>query len=226
MGLEIDNIWVFEVAGQEIWITETITVTWLIMLILIVIAVFARIKLRNFTKVPKGFQNAIEIVIETFENFAVGSLGKKLSYIAPWFFMVFVFILSSALISIFGFRAPTADWATTISLALASFFLMLFMGFKHQKGNYLKSFFQPHFVFFPLNLIGEIAKPVSLSFRLFGNMLSGTIILTLYYALTPIFVQIGVPALLHAFFDVVFGAIQTYIFVIISLMYVTGAAGD
>lgn len=226
MGLNIENLWVLEIAGLEIWITETIVVTWLIMLILIGIAIFARIKLRNFKKIPSGFQNAIEIVVEMFENFAVSSLGKQLSYIAPWFFMVFAFILTSALISIFGFRAPTADWATTIALALASFFLMLFMGFKHQKGNYLKSFFEPHFIFFPLNLIGELAKPVSLSFRLFGNMLSGTIILTLYYALTPYFVQIGIPALLHGFFDIVFGAIQTYIFVIISLMYVSGAAGD
>ena len=101
---------------------------------------------------------------------------------------------------------------------------MIGMGFKHRKGDYLKTFFEPHFIFFPLNLIGELAKPVSLSFRLFGNMLSGTIILTLYYSLTPLFVQFGIPSLLHAFFDVVFGALQTYIFVIISLMYVKGAA--
>src|SRR5699024_10809906 len=127
------------------------------------------------------------------------------SYIAPWYFMVFMFVLFSALMSIFGLRAPTADWATTFALAFASFILMLGMGFKHQKGAYLKSFFDPHFIFFPLNLIGEIAKPVSLSFRLFGNMLSGTIILTLYYGLMPYFTQLGIPALLHAFFDIIFG---------------------
>lgn len=98
------------------------------------------------------------------------------------------------------------------------------MGVKHQKGNYLKTFFEPHFIFFPMNLIGELAKPVSLSFRLFGNMLSGTIILTLYYALTPVFIQFGIPSLLHAFFDVIIGALQTYIFVILSLMYVKTAA--
>jgi F-type H+-transporting ATPase subunit a len=125
---------------------------------------------------------------------------------------------------VFGLRAPTADWATTFALAFASFIIMLFMGFRHQKGKYLKSFFEPHFMFFPLNLVGELAKPVSLSFRLFGNMLSGTIILTLYYALTPVFVQFGIPSLLHGIFDIIFGALQTYIFIIISLMYVRGAA--
>lgn len=222
--LNVDNLWVLNIGGQEVWITETIFNTWIIMAILIVLAIIARIKLKNFKTIPTGLQNVIEVIVETFDNFATGTLGKKLSYISPWFFMVFAFILSSALFSVFGLRAPTADWATTFALAFASFMLMLIMGFKHRKGDYLKSFFEPHFVFFSLNIIGELAKPVSLSFRLFGNMLSGTIILTLYYGLTPLFVQFGIPALLHGFFDVIFGALQTYIFVILSLMYVKGAA--
>lgn len=224
MGLEIDNLWSIKIAGEEFWITETIVNTWIIMLFLIIVAVIARIKLRKFKKVPTGFQNAIEAVIEIFDNFVKNTLGEKLSYVAPWFFMVFMFLLWSALFSVFGMRAPTADWATTFAFAFVSLILMFYMGFKHRKGEYLKTFFEPHFVFFPMNLIGELAKPVSLSFRLFGNMLSGTIILTLYYALTPVFIQFGIPSLLHAFFDVIIGALQTYIFVILSLMYVKTAA--
>lgn len=224
MILNVDNLWVLNIGGLEVWITETIFNTWIIMAILIILAIIARIKLKNFKTIPTGIQNVIELIVETFNNFATDTLGKKLAYISPWFFMVFVFILSSALFSVFGLRAPTADWATTFALAFASFMLMLIMGFKHGKGEYLKSFFYPHFIFFPLNLIGELAKPVSLSFRLFGNMLSGTIILTLYYGLTPLFVQFGIPVFLHAFFDIIFGTIQTYIFVILSLMYVKGAA--
>ncbi|WP_143321792.1 FoF1 ATP synthase subunit a [Clostridium sp. HBUAS56010] len=224
MGLNIDNLWILNIAGIEVRITETIVNTWFIMLVLIVLAVIIRIRLRKFQTIPSGFQNVIEAVIETFDHFVSNTLSEKLSYISPWFFTVFVFILSSSVFSVFGLRAPTADWATTFALAFASFMIMLFMGFRHQKANYLKSFFEPHFIFFPLNLVGELAKPVSLSFRLFGNMLSGTIILTLYYALTPVFVQFGIPSLLHALFDIIFGALQTYIFVIISLMYVRGAA--
>ena len=224
MDLNIDNLWVFHIGGVEVWITRTIFNTWIIMLILILLAVIARIKFRSFKEIPSGLQNVIETIIEMFDNFAGETLGVKLSYISPWFFTVFVFILSSSLLSVFGLRAPTADWATTFALALASFIIMFVMGLAHQKGNYLKGYFNPHPIFFPLNLLGELAKPVSLSFRLFGNMLSGTIILTLYYALTPMFVQIGIPTLFHAFFDVIFGAIQTYIFVIISLMYIKGAA--
>ena len=152
--INIDNIWVLEIAGFEIWITETIVNTWFIMLVLILFAIIARIKLRTFKEVPRGFQNVIEIIVETFDKFVTNTLGEELSYIAPWFFMVFVFILSSSLFSIFGLRAPTADWATTFALALASFLLMFIMGLKHQKMDYLKSYIYPHPIFFPLNLIG------------------------------------------------------------------------
>jgi len=224
VDLNVNVLWVLQLAGVEIWITETIFNTWLIMLLLIGLAIIARIKLRNFKTVPTGSQNLIEAVVEIFDNFASSTLGDKLSYIAPWFFMVFAFVLSSSLLSVFGLQAPTADWVTTFALAFATFSLMLIMGLKHRKADYLKDYFRPHPIFFPLNFLGELAKPVSLSFRLFGNMLSGTIILTLYYGLTPLFVQIGIPALLNAFFDVFFGALQTYIFVILSLMYIRGAA--
>ena len=224
MNLNVDNLGVIEIGGIEIWITETLVNTWIIMFILILLAIIIRIKLKNFKVVPRGFQNAVEAVIEMFDNFLTDTLGEKLSYIGPWFFMVFIFLLASCIISIVGLRAPSADWVTTFALALATFVLMVVMGIRHNKGTYIKSLFEPNFVFFPIKILGELAKPISLSFRLFGNMLSGTIILTLYYGLTPLLVQIGIPAILHAFFDVFFGALQAYIFVIISLMYIKEAA--
>lgn len=224
MDIGVKNLWVVNVGGVEVWITETIFNTWIIMLVLIALAVIVRMKLRNFQEIPTGFQNVIEAAVEAFDNFAVRTLGEKFSRLFPWFFMAFAFILSSSLFSIFGLRAPTADWATTFALALVSFVFMVVLGIRSRGGVYLKSFVEPHPIFFPMNLLGELAKPVALSFRLFGNVLSGTIILTLYYSLTPVFVQIGIPALLHAVFDVLFGSLQTYIFVIISLMYIKIAA--
>lgn len=224
--INIKNLWVIEISGVEIWITETIFNTWLIMGVLILAAIVVRIKLRSFTTVPSGAQNAIESVVEIFDKFAVNTVGENNRVVIPWFFAVFVYILTSSLFSTFGLRAPTADWATTFAMAIATFVIMIFRGLKNRGGHYIKSLFEPHFVFFPMNLIGELAKPLSLSFRLFGNVLSGTIILTLYYSLTPWLVQIGIPALFHAFFDVVIGFIQTYIFVIISLMYVNEASTE
>ncbi|NLA57749.1 MAG: F0F1 ATP synthase subunit A [Firmicutes bacterium] len=224
MDIGVKTLWVLNIAGIEIWITETIVNTWIIMFFLMALALIVRIRLRRFQEIPTGFQNAVEAVVEAFDSFAASTLGEKFSYLFPWFFMAFAFILSSSLFSIVGLRAPTADWTTTAALALATFMFMFLLGIKYRKGSYLKSLIEPHPVFFPMNVLGELAKPVALSFRLFGNVLSGTIILTLYYALTPLFVQFGPPALLHGFFDVLFGGLQTYIFVIISLMYIKIAA--
>jgi F-type H+-transporting ATPase subunit a len=224
MALNIDTYWVLNIAGVEVWITETIVNTWAIMLLLTVFAIFVCLKLKSFKIVPTKFQNVIEAIVETFDNFAFSALGEKLSYISPWFFMVFVFVLLSSLVSVFGVRAPTADFATTFAFAIVTFVLMVFMGIKHRKRAYFKGFAEPHFIFFPINIMGEMAKPVSLSFRLFGNMLSGTIILALYYELMPRILHFPIPALLSGFFNVIIGLLQTYIFVIVSLMYIRGAA--
>ena len=83
--LDIRNRWVIQIAGVEVWITETIVNTWIIMAVLIGLAVIVRFKLRKFKEVPTGFQNIIEAAVEIFDNFVVGTVGKKLSYIAPWF---------------------------------------------------------------------------------------------------------------------------------------------
>jgi len=83
---------------------------------------------------------------------------------------------------------------------------------------------QPIPIFFPLNLIGEIARPISLSFRLFGNVLAGTIFMSLVYALVPIYLRFALPAALHAYFDLFSGALQTYIFCVLSLSFIHSAS--
>lgn len=223
MDLNIDNLWAFEIGGVEVWITRTIFNTWIIMFILIAFAIFVRIKLRKFKEIPNGFQNAIEAAIEMFDNFLYESVGDKLMPLGTWFFTVFVFILVSNLSGVIGFRPPTADWATTFALALATFFLIHALGIRYRKGEYIKSFFEPHPVFFPLNFIGELALPVSLSFRLFGNVLAGMILMTLVYSIAPVFVRFVIPAFLHAYFDLFSGILQTYIFCVLSLMFIKGA---
>jgi F-type H+-transporting ATPase subunit a len=97
------------------------------------------------------------------------------------------------------------------------------MGLRHRKGEYLKSFIKPNLIFLPLNLIGELARPISLSFRLFGNVLAGMILTSLIYAL-PIYFRVVIPTFLHAYFDLVTGALQTYIFCILSMTFVGSAA--
>lgn len=227
MTFDIRNIWAFEVAGVEVWITETMLVTWIIMLALTVFAVIVRIRLKNFTDIPRGgFQNFIESVVEMFDSFVRGTAGPRFMFLGGWFFSVFAFIFVSNLSGALGFRPPTADWSMTIAIAMVTFTLIQVVGLRYRGAGYLKGFLKPVFIFAPLNIIGELARPVSLSFRLFGNILAGIILMGVVYNLAPLPLTIGLPAALHGYFDIAIGFLQTYIFCALSLAFISGAADD
>ncbi|MDR2572004.1 MAG: F0F1 ATP synthase subunit A [Oscillospiraceae bacterium] len=231
IDLEIKNYAVLNLFGLEVWITDTMVATWILMGILIGFAIFVRIKVSTFKEVPTGFQNVIEALIETFEGYLKSTVGDKLMFLGNWFFTLFLFILLSNLSGLIpGMRPPTADWSMTFGLALVTFCLIQIMGVRYRKGQYIKDLFAPLPwwcpipLFLPINVIGELARPISLSFRLFGNMLAGLIMMSLVYALTPIFTQFLIPSFLHAYFDLFSGVLQAYIFVTLSMTFVAGAA--
>ena len=216
---------IIEIGSIEVWITDTTISTWIIMGLLIAFAIFVRIKSRNFKDVPTGLQNVVEAIVELFENYIRSTVGEKLMFLGNWFFTVFIFIFISNIGGIFpGFRPPTADWSTTVSLAIVTFVLIQAMALKYRKGEYVRSFFRPMFLFFPINLIGEIARPISISFRLFGNILAGLIMMSLIYSVAPVFSRFLIPAALHMYFDVFAGVLQTYIFVTLSLSFIAAAS--
>ncbi|MCL1999274.1 MAG: F0F1 ATP synthase subunit A [Turicibacter sp.] len=208
-----------------LYLTETLRNTWIIIGLLTLFAIFVRIKLNSFTEVPRGFQNFIELAIDAFNNFVRGTAGKELTYLGGWFFAVFMFVAVSNIIGLVpGMRPPTADWTATLPLAVVSFLMIQGLAFYYHPKDHAKGFFEPIFIFFPLNVLGEIAKIVSLSFRLFGNVLGGMILLTLIYAMTPALVQFIVPVVLHAYFDFASGLLQAYVFVVLSLAFISAAA--
>ena len=84
--------------------------------------------------------------------------------------------------------------------------------------------FQPLPFLFPINLIGEFATPLSLSLRLFGNVMAGTVLLALFYGLLPWFAKLGIPAFLHGYFDLFSGAIQAYVFSMLTMVFVSQKA--
>jgi len=221
MDINIRNIWVLNIGGVEVWITQTLINTWIIMGVLILFALIVRSKLRKFEEVPGKFQNLVETIIEAFDKFVKDTVGdERLMFLGNWFFAAFFFILFSNLSGLVGMRPPTADWATTFAYALGTFALIQIVGLKFKGKQYLKTFIEPNFVFLPLNLIGELARPISLSFRLFGNVLAGMILITLFYTLVPIVAQFFLPIPLHAFFDIFSGTLQTYIFIALSMTFI------
>jgi len=197
------------------------------MAILVIGALILRIKLRKMEDTPSGLQNVIELIVEAFDKLVSSFAGEKAKFVGGWFFTVFLFILVSNFSALVGMRPPTADWATTAALGISTFFLIHVAGSKVRGvGRYFKSFAQPSVLLLPLNIIGELSRPISLSFRLFGNILSGLILMLMVYNLLPVVLRFLLPIPLHLFFDVFVGALQTFIFCALSLAYIGAACAE
>lgn len=222
---------VFELP-MGIQVTETVTITWMIMAFLVIVSILLT---RNFEKVPKGIQNAVEAFVKVVYDLVESTMGKDKIGFAPYIGTLMMYLACANLIGLLGLRPPTADLNTTLALALITFALIHGNGIRKKGiGAYLKGFTEPFFLLTPINLIGEIATPISLSFRLFGNIVGGLIIMSLVYSALgafttsilhiniPIF-QIGIPAALHLYFDLFSGLLQTFIFAMLTMVFVSGA---
>ena len=221
MDFSYDVYWIWNIFGQEFYITETIFNTWIIGVVLIILALIVRSKLKKFTDVPQTkLQNIIESAVDAVDGLVRSNMGEKYAFFGIWFFGVFAYILACNWSGLLGFRPPTASLATTASLGLTTFAIIHVMGVRVQKAKYFKEYLAPVPLFLPMNLIGEIAIPVSLSFRLFGNILGGYIIMGLIYALFPVFMRVAVPVPLHFYFDVFAGGLQAFIFTMLSIIFI------
>lgn len=210
----------FEVGGTKFYLTQTLLATWIVMGLLILFAVVVRIKLLKFREIPAGFQNVVEIMVETMDRFTISTMGSDYRHFGGFFFGVFAFVICANYSGLLGLRPPTADVATTGALAVTIFVITHVTGIKRRKLGYLKSFIEPNPIFLPINLIGEVSNVLSLCFRLFGNMLGGVIILGLAYEMFPVILKFVVPSALHAYFDIFAGALQAFIFTVLSMTFI------
>ena len=157
---------------------------------------------------------------EMLEKMGEGILGGNTRRFINYIGTIFLFILFCNLSGLLGLRAPTADYGVTFLLGMFTFFIVNYQGIKNRGVRHFTSLFEPVPVLFPINLIGEIANPLSISLRLFANLLSGVIIMGLWYGMLPIFVNIGIPAALHVYCDLFSGCIQTYVFCMLTMVYI------
>jgi len=208
---------VFEIFG--IPINETILNTWIIMAIIILAAYLIS---RNFDRIPKGTQNVAEAIVESLNDFTVSTMGKGSRWFAPYAGTILIFIFFANISGLFALWPPTADTSTTLGLAIMTFFLIQFNGIK-SKGifNYIKGIvWEPiPIIFAPMNIISELATPVSLGFRLFGNILAGVVVMGMIYSVVPI----GIPVPLHIYFDLFAGVLQSFIFTMLTMVFVSMA---
>lgn len=226
----IHGIFKYNFFGHEVWITTTHVSVLIVILILLGFGIIARRTMLRATEVPGTFQNVVEMIVEALSNMVNTTMGKCGKKFVNYIGTIFIFILVSNISGLLGLRNPTADYGVTLPLALLTFVLIHFNQFKYQK---LKDIWKdmcsplPPWlpIWFPINLISEIAVPISLSLRLFANVLSGLIMMALVYGLMGWFATIW-PAALHVYFDLFSGAIQTYVFCMLTMTYISNAIGD
>ena len=225
----IHGIFKYSFFGHEVWITTSHVSTLIVILLILAFCIAGNIAIKKADpdKAPSTFQNIAELVVEMLDNMITGVMGKSATKFLNYISTLFIFILISNISGIFGLRAPTADYGVTLPLGIITFCLIFFNKIKYQKvSGFLKGLCQPWPFWAPINIISDVAVPVSLSLRLFANVLSGTVMLALVYGLLPIFVKVGIPAVLHLYFDLFSGAIQTYVFCMLTMTYVTDAIGE
>lgn len=201
---------------------DTLYLTWLTSGIVIIITLLAT---RARALVPSGIQNVVEAILEGLEGQLKPSLGKHWAEISSLLFTFFLFILVGNEIGLLPsphiLASPTNDLNTTMGLALASSISVWIIGLRVKGVGYLKHFFKPFTVFVVINVMEEISKPLTLSFRLFGNILAGEILLEILNSLAPYLVPI-----IWIAFSLVIGIIQAFVFTILTTSYLSLAIGE
>ncbi len=225
-------------------ITATLVVTWAIMLILTLLSIWLtrNLKVKNVSK----RQAVAEFLVGTAEKFVNNNMGPAFAHYVPFVAALFSLSIVSSLSSLIGCFAPTADLSTELAWAILVFVLITYTKIRTNGIlGYAKGFTEPIFVLTPFNIISELATPISMAFRHFGNIVSGTVISTLVYAALATanralfgllpgllgdilgaipFLDVGIPAVLSLYFDWFSSFMQAFIFCMLTTMYIAAAA--
>lgn len=221
--------------NTDLPITETMRNAWIVMAFILFLCIFLTHRMQ---KIPQGKQALAEKAVVMIENLVDSTMGKNCRAFAPYIATLLMSSLFGSLASLVTLRPVTADLNTTLGWALITFALITYNKIKFNGvGGYLKSFLEPVFVMAPLNVLSEVATPVSMSFRHFGNMAGGLVISTLILGALEVLshavlsflpvplLQIGLPGVLSLYFDCFTACMQAFIFSMLTMSYVSDARG-
>ena len=235
----------FPVLGK-IQISETMVVSWLVMILITGLCIWLThdLKVENISK----RQAVAEFLVETANKFVIGNMGEKFRYFIPFVAALFITSVVSNLISLLGLRSPTADLSTEAAWAIVVFIMITSQKIKTSGfGGYLKGFTTPIAIMTPFNVLSELATPISMACRHFGNILSGVVINGLIYGALALassallgllpglvgdvlskipILDVGIPAVLSVYFDWFSGIMQAFIFSMLTVMYIANAAEE
>lgn len=230
----------------DLQISETIVVSWIVMLLITGLCIWLThdLKVENISK----RQALAEMLVEQANKFVVGNMVEKFRHMIPFVAALFVTSVVSNLISLIGLRSPTADLSTEAAWAVVVFIMITAQKIKTGGfGGYLKGFTTPIAIMTPFNVLSELATPISMACRHFGNILSGVVINGLIYGALAVassallgllpgvlgnvlsqipILDVGVPAILSVYFDWFSGFMQAFIFCMLTVMYIANAAEE
>lgn len=231
----------FSLFGMDVRITQTVLSSFLVMMTLILLS--WRLG-KGLQKRPTRRQVVVEKAYTMLDNLVRETMGEHNAKFTPYIGALFLSSVGGTLISLFGgvFRSATADLSTTVTWALVTTGMVWYYNIKNNGFlGWLKGFTEPVVVMTPMNIISEIAQPISMSFRHFGNIAGGGVLTSLIYAALaaasslvlgwipnevissiPIF-QVGIPAFLSIYFDLFSGCIQALVFCMLTMVYVGSA---
>ena len=217
MSLTTDDIIFWE--HGFIKLNATIVITWVLMLAMVVGARLITRHLTSDVKIPR-WQNMLEAIVsginQQIKEIGIQNPEKYLSFIGT----LFLFIAFAALCTVIpGYEPPTGSLSTTAALAISVFVAVPLFGIE-EKGlwGYLKSYLEPTFIMLPFNVISEITRTLALAIRLFGNMMSGAMILSILLVISPFIFPV-----LMILLGLLDGMVQAYIFGILATVFIAAA---
>ena len=230
----------------DLQISETLVVSWIVMALITGLCIWLTHDLK-VEKISKR-QAVAEMLVEMANKFVIGHAGEKFRKLIPFVAALFATSVVSNLISLIGLRSPTADLSTEAAWAIVVFIMITAQKIKTSGiGGYLKGFTTPIAVMTPFNVLSELATPISLACRHFGNILSGVVINALIYGALALasskllgllpgvlggvlsqipILSVGLPAITSVYFDWFSGVMQAFIFCMLTVMYIANAAEE
>ncbi len=213
----------FEMIGLGHFAHENthVVYSWVVMILLISVGFLAS---KSVSMIPGKMQNLFELIISGIEEFMVDTIGEEGRWILPLAATIFIYIFVGNLVGLIpGFFPPTANINTTLSCALVVFIFTHFLGIKYHGAKYIKHFLGPVWWMAPLifiiEVIGHFARILSLTFRLFGNMVGHEIVLGILFMLAGLYLA-PLPIMALGIFV---GFVQAFVFFLLSIIYFSGS---
>lgn len=206
------------------WLKEhhlvVVSYSWFVIAML---ALFSFLATRRMNMLPGRFQNVMEAVLGGFDDLLVETMGPEGRKFFPLIATLGLYILTSNLLGLIpGFESPTANLNTTVSMAVVVFVMTHVVGIRIHGFKYVKHFMGPIWwltpIMIPIEIISHLSRPLSLSVRLFGNIMGEDIVLAVVILLVPFLVPLPVFVLM-----IFTSVIQTLVFMLLTMMYIAGA---